>query len=168
MMAQVLDASDRIAHAPWSTTEPIASPTQLLLALQNCRALATAKVHNPHRNGDWNDVLRLCAAAGVSGSIMRDAHEAAHAAAEPQNVLTKRYFAIEGEGVSWTLVACGALQAWRQWLAWHEAGYDDEMKGGFTLRELSPDQVARKVVDDDGRQRPLSELEIGATLCSEY
>src|SRR5690606_19772445 len=169
MMERLLEATDRIAGAPWSTKEPIASPTQLLLALQNCRALATAKLHNPARKGDWADVLRFCAAAGVSGSILRDAQAAAQAAATPAAVPPKRYFKVESPGPTWTLVASGPRQAWQQWLAWHEAcGSGDAMEDEVVMCELPADQVANTVVDDDGRQRPLAEIELGATFCSEY
>lgn len=167
MMRELLVATDRLAGQPWSTTQAIPSPSQLLLALQNCRALALAKVNNPARRGDWADVLRFCSAAGVSGSILRDAQAAAQAIATPLEAPPKRYFRVEG-GPTWVLVAATARDAWRQWLAWHEACGDSDMEGDFGLREMTGAEVDNAMVDDDGQQRRLADVALGSTFCSEY
>lgn len=167
MMRELLVATDRLAGQPWSTTQAIPSPSQLLLALQNCRALALAKVNNPNRKGGWEDVLRFCSAAGVSGSILRDAQAAAQAIATPLEAPPKRYFRVEG-GPTWVLVAATARDAWRQWLAWHEACGDSDMEGDFGLREMTGAEVDNAMVDDDGQQRRLADVALGATFCSEY
>lgn len=41
------------------------------LALENCYALARAKLRRPSRTGDWPDVIRFCQGAGLASTILR-------------------------------------------------------------------------------------------------
>lgn len=80
----------------------------------------------------------------------------------------KRFFRVDSPGPSWTMVAANARDAWRQWLAWHDACGDGEMEGDYELKEMTADQVAAARVDDDGQRRSLADMELGATFCSEF
>ena len=66
-----------------------------------------------------------------------------------------------------------AAHAWKQWAEWHiDSGATDEVDEEPTMRELTAEEAAAiRVADErpiDTRQCTLADLEVGATICTEF
>lgn len=93
---------------------------------------------------------------------------------------TRRYFHIESDGPSWTVIAARPSDAWKLWAAHESAdgtgfldGSDgcDEDGPAFSMREIDAAAAATIMVDDSesgNPRRPLTDFAIGDVFTSEF
>ena len=88
----------------------------------------------------------------------------------PADPTTRRYFRIDSDGPTWWFVSLSAAYAWRQWADWwiDGGGGDDVIDEPVTMRELTEVDARAIKINDDGTKKTLADLEVGATICTEF